>query len=645
MSPLFHVLTAAGSAALAIGTGAALISRRRLALRMESALASQKEKCAELESSLAKARAQQAMSKAESQTLETRVRWLSFASSSSATGLCMLDPEGSVRWLNKAFTKILELREDEVTNKPLSGLLACLGSEQRLADQLSTSLKEGKAGSFEGKIRTRQGKALWLHIDWAPLLSLNGAFEAVLLCLSDQSEEKESHDSLNQMHERTELALAVGDFGVWEWMPTPNICKWDARCCHFFGTNETPANYEEWMNLVHRGDVHALETRLRTALLGNSPLEASFRVAALGGNTRYVSIRGQVLRDDKRKPLRVIGIIRDITDDISIREQLKLADERLQLSLMGANDGVWEWMVDDDRFELDDRWTSLIQQVSGQRSMSRADFEKCLHPEDTPVFRRALENQRGDTQGRIDVECRVSKGNADWVWVRWRGTVVSVDLAGKPMRICGTFADVSERKHTEEALRRSSLLLRQMCQQMGIAAWELNTTHFTIAWTEELHLLHGEPPDFDGSLDKLLALYPPEARRELARSMESAMEKRESFDIDVRWQTGSLEHNQWYRWTGSPVIEEDRVQAICGLVQDVTASREAASQRRELDSRMAELQQYEALSAVTDDLAYDLNSLLSSLLGLSGTGLRLAPRRQRSSQPHPRGHARWQSHA
>jgi len=215
----------------------------------------------------------------------------------------------------------------------------------------------------------------------------------------------------------------------------------------------------------------------------------------------------------------------------------------------------------------------------------------------------------------LDLECRVAKPSGEWAWLRWRGAVMSRDREGDIQSLCGTYSDVTERHRSEQELRRSTLLLRQVCQQMGIAALQIDAASLALQWTEELDLLHSAPPDFIPSVESLLALYPADSRREITRCLETCLEKQAPFDIEVRWLPPGQVSPRWYRWTGHPVSDSGRVLAVCGLVQDVSAAHETANKRRELDGRMAELRQYEALSAATDDLAYDINSILGSLMG------------------------------
>ncbi|MFA5262676.1 MAG: PAS domain-containing protein [Opitutaceae bacterium] len=585
-------------AALVAGAASLIVRQRRHALQLERKEAEAQQRISRLAAELSERGLSQADAERELAAARAYHRYLALAADLGESGACFCDHDGLIVWVNKSWENSMGYSLAEVAGKKPSQILQGPNSDPAAIDRVRQAIRKRCPVTEEMRNTRKDGAVIWVRLTITPVFAADGQLEGFFGSTTDISEEKIVRDRLIHSNEKSELALAAGSFGVWEWLPLANTCAWDERSRQLFGIDTPVTNFERWMACVHRGDVNALETRLRNALLGNTPLDAIFRVSPSDGATRYISIRGLIVRDDQKQPQRVIGIARDISDDVALREQLQLAGNRLHLSLMGANDGVWEWQVEEDRLLMDEHWTTLTGISAARASMTRQAFERQLHPEDVPLLRGALNALRIDSHSRLDVECRIMDGAGRWIWIRWRGNVVSVDLLGEPMRVCGTYSDVTLRRQNEESLRRSALLLRQMCQQMGIAAWELDVSSFSFTWTEELDLLHAAHPDFEPSLEHMLALYPKDARRELSRALEAAIEKRETFDIEVRWRSPGSDHNRWYRWTGGPMMEGEQVQAVCGLIQDVTATRETAAQRRELDSRLAELHQYEALSAI-----------------------------------------------
>jgi PAS domain S-box-containing protein len=530
-------------------------------------------------------------------------------------GACVCTPKGEIEWVNPAWEQVTGYSLADSHGKRPGKLLQGPGTDPATVERLRAAIRARQPITEELCNYSKSGTKLWIRLHVEPILGPTGSLLGYVGTQTDLTLRRVTQKRLERLNEKAELALSAGDYGIWEWWPQPNRCEWDERSLKLYGIATAPANYEAWMQLVHKPDQAALETHLRAVLLGREHLEASFRVLLPDRSLRHLQIHGRLQRDASGSPHRMTGLVRDITPEMRMKEQLQFAAERLRLSLHGANAGVWEWNMDADQLAFDEGWYSLTGIPQPAVALHRADFERHLHPEDIQPLRRSLEAHLSGKAPFFETDCRISLHGHDWLWVKLRGSLLGGGREGQPSMLCGTYGDVTEQHRTEAALRRSALLLRQMCQQMGIAAWQIEAESFALHWTEELDLLHRAPADFEPSLENLLALYPVESRRELSRMLEAAIERQEAFDIELRWKPGDADTNSWFRWSGQPVLADGKVQAICGLVQDITGQQESSAQRRELDQRLAELHQYEALGAITEDLAHDLNDLLGRMIG------------------------------
>jgi PAS domain S-box-containing protein len=78
--------------------------------------------------------------------------------------------------------------------------------------------------------------------------------------------------------------------------------------------------------LIHPDDVAVLNEWFLACEAGDNPADLEFRVRLPGGNTRVLSGRGVLVRDEKHRPARLAGTIQDVTER-------KLLDETLRASL------------------------------------------------------------------------------------------------------------------------------------------------------------------------------------------------------------------------------------------------------------------------------------------------------------------------
>ncbi len=196
------------------------------------------------------------------------------------------------------------------------------------------------------------------------------------------------------------------------------------------------------------------EARLRLALDGHPQVfewqsrradgslfwsEVALRSARLGGETR------------------VIAAVRDISERVRADELLRRNEERLRLALSATAQGWFELNVPTGRSLVSPEVARLLGYEPAEFQPDFAAWVESIHPDDrdeaVAEYRRCIAS--GRTSG---IEYRRRTRSGAWKWLRTVGTVVEFDPAGAPVRLCGTHADISQRKEIEARLLHSQRL-------------------------------------------------------------------------------------------------------------------------------------------------------------------------------------------
>ncbi|WP_248741804.1 MULTISPECIES: PAS domain-containing protein [unclassified Pseudomonas] len=146
----------------------------------------------------------------------------------------------------------------------------------------------------------------------------------------------------------------------------------------------------------------------------------------------------------------------------------KQTEERLQLALAATDAvGTWDWDIGQDRFIADAHFAQLHgvdPALASQLPIS--EYLHGVHPEDRALIARSIKHCI--THGtEYAEEYRLLQANGDVRWVFARGRCYK-DHHGRPMRFLGAALDLTERKHTEQALRQSQTELQLIINAMPI---------------------------------------------------------------------------------------------------------------------------------------------------------------------------------
>lgn len=136
-------------------------------------------------------------------------------------------------------------------------------------------------------------------------------------------------------------------------------------------------------------------------------------------------------------------------------EKLREERERYELVAVGSNDGLWEWNLVDGRMYLSLRWKLMLGHNDSEIGDHPDEWFNRVHPEDLPGVRRDLDRHLKRETPHFASEHRLEHKNKEYRWVLSRGMAV-FDALGRPLRMAGSFTDITEHKKLEENLGRQA---------------------------------------------------------------------------------------------------------------------------------------------------------------------------------------------
>lgn len=136
---------------------------------------------------------------------------------------------------------------------------------------------------------------------------------------------REAFRDLRRSEARLTQAQRIARLGNWDWNIVDNKLDWSDEIYNIFGLEPQAfgKTYEAFLRLVHPEDREYVENAVDKALHENKPYIIDHRIILPDGTECTVHEQAQVIFDETGKPVRMNGIVQDITKHKNAEEKIR----------------------------------------------------------------------------------------------------------------------------------------------------------------------------------------------------------------------------------------------------------------------------------------------------------------------------------
>jgi len=150
---------------------------------------------------------------------------------------------------------------------------------------------------------------------------------------------------------------------------------------------------------------------------------------------------------------------------LALAERLASVQERQELTLPCANDGVWDYDAASNRTWFSPRWKAMLGYAEDD-VIASPDWTRLVHPDDLPRVSNAMREHLAGKTPMFESMHRMRHADGEWRWVVGRACA-RLDARGRLRRLVGVELDVTERRLYEEALFREKERAQITLQSIG----------------------------------------------------------------------------------------------------------------------------------------------------------------------------------
>ncbi len=234
--------------------------------------------------------------------------------------------------VNRAVEEVTGHAKDEIQGKTVEELLPPgLAATCRKADE--EAMKQRELLHSEERLVRKDGTELYLDTVKAPMVDDRNNVIGLIAISRDITGRKRAEEALKRSRDLLAKAEEIARLGSWEWDIATNKAEWSDEVYRLYGMEKGKdvPTYEVVLNTLHPDFREKFTMDIESALMRGQPFDGEYCLVRPDGTLRFTRSKGEVIRDSAGRPVRMVGVVQDITDqkqaELMVRNILETVDE------------------------------------------------------------------------------------------------------------------------------------------------------------------------------------------------------------------------------------------------------------------------------------------------------------------------------
>jgi PAS domain S-box-containing protein len=387
---------------------------------------------------------------------------LQLAVSGSSLGLWDWNIATGETYFDSQWKSMLGYADTEIDNN-FQGWENLLHPEDRIRARESLNLYfEGgiEIYEFEFRILNKAGNWQWIlgmgkvveYDEWGAPLRMTGTHKDISARVGAEAEKTQLIASLQELADQLQYAQEIARMGTWEFDIETGIVNWSAEVfrvyCREFNWQPTMT---EVLEQIHPDDKESVTEALQKAVNEGIAFDIDHRICFLSAEIRHVNCKGQAVKNDLGKVVRLFGTEIDITDRKKAEIALQESEQRFRAVFEQAAIGIVKVSPEGSFLNANQGFCNIIGY--SELELKARNVWEISHPEDVEADVESAQRLLAGEILNYSLEKRFVHKDGSFVWANVTVSLVR-DGFGEPSYGIAVIEDINHRKLAESILRQ-----------------------------------------------------------------------------------------------------------------------------------------------------------------------------------------------
>ncbi|MEP6928805.1 MAG: PAS domain-containing protein [Flavobacterium sp.] len=247
-------------------------------------------------------------------------------------------PDYMVEMANESYLKLVGREEDTFVGRPLFDSLP--------------EVKETVNSLLEGVLKTgipyygnevpiplirygKQEEIFYFDFLYHPLKEENGEISGIIVTVTDVTEKVEARKKTELNEERLNIIVEASELGTWELNVKNKDFQYSKRYLEIItgNSNDLHLSHSQLVTHLHPDDLHIREKAFKEAFISGY-IHYEARLIWDDQSIHWVEAKGKLFYDLENQPEKLLGTIRDITEEKQYKEKIEESEKRFRNLVM-----------------------------------------------------------------------------------------------------------------------------------------------------------------------------------------------------------------------------------------------------------------------------------------------------------------------
>jgi PAS domain S-box-containing protein len=268
---------------------------------------------------------------AEEAIRESEQRFQNLVREATVGIIVLKGKEKRVDLVNEAYSRLIGRRPDEIVNRNIFDVIPeTKATFEPVIEQVRTSGEPFYL--YDQPYRVLYGEKEiegYLNLVYQPYKEANGVTSGVMVLCQDITVQVLARKKADEAEEIAGLAIQSAGLGTFQVDLRSNDIIASARLDEIFDVSPTN-DRKQYVDAIHPDDRH-IRTEAYERAFQSGLLDYECRVVRKSGSLRWVRVKGRVLFKEDEQPVKLTGVVQDITEEKEFAQELtRQVQERTQ---------------------------------------------------------------------------------------------------------------------------------------------------------------------------------------------------------------------------------------------------------------------------------------------------------------------------